>query len=138
MYVVDASVLVSWSLSQDAHHVESHSWISERVRKRENIVLSGLALAELAGAVSRRTGNRDLGRQAFILVLRLSVVELTQLDRSTTLLAAGLAAQLSLRGSDAIYVALASRLDLPLVTWDEEQAERAGVAVKVRSPRFLE
>ncbi|MBI2940706.1 MAG: hypothetical protein HYY04_09750 [Chloroflexi bacterium] len=48
--------------------------------------------------------------------------------------AAGLAATLRLRGADAIYVALADRLKLPLVTWDQEQLTRARPLVATRTP----
>jgi predicted nucleic acid-binding protein len=48
--------------------------------------------------------------------------------------ALGAAAARSLRGADAVYVALADLLDLPLVTWDREQRERAGRRVRVITP----
>ena len=37
---------------------------------------------------------------------------------------------LGLRGADSLYVAVAARLDLPLVTLDVDQSERAGKRVK--------
>ena len=43
-------------------------------------------------------------------------------------------AVLRLRGADATYVAVAQRLDLPLITWDREQLERASRLITVRSP----
>jgi predicted nucleic acid-binding protein len=39
-----------------------------------------------------------------------------------------------LRGADAVYVALARRLGMPLVTWDAEQRERAKPVVRVVTP----
>jgi prevent-host-death family protein len=41
------------------------------------------------------------------------------------------AAKLSLRGADSTYIAVAVRLDVPLVTLDVDQARRAGRRVKV-------
>ncbi len=49
-------------------------------------------------------------------------------------MAAKVAANLRLRGADAFYVAAASRLDIPLVTWDQEQMERARGLVNVITP----
>jgi predicted nucleic acid-binding protein len=48
--------------------------------------------------------------------------------------AASLAADVRLRGGDAVYVAAARRLDLPLITWDSEQRQRAAGLVVVRAP----
>ena len=45
--------------------------------------------------------------------------------------AAHLAAELGLRGADSTYVAVAARLDLPLVTLDIDQGERAAKRIKV-------
>lgn len=39
--------------------------------------------------------------------------------------ATNIAANLRLRGADSIYVAIAKQLNLPLLTWDNEQLTRA-------------
>ena len=44
-----------------------------------------------------------------------------------------LAAELGLRGADSVYVAVASRLDLPLVTFDIDQRERARAKVIIQA-----
>jgi predicted nucleic acid-binding protein len=46
-----------------------------------------------------------------------------------------IAANLGLRGADAIYVAVAEQLRLPLITWDNEQEEKAKTSVDVRAPQ---
>ncbi len=40
----------------------------------------------------------------------------------------------ALRGSDAVYVALASHLDVPLVSWDNQQRERGGMFCRTMTP----
>ena len=50
-------------------------------------------------------------------------------------MAAEVAADLRLRGADAVYVAAARLLRVPLVTWDREQQQRAGAVVVVQMPR---
>jgi len=49
-------------------------------------------------------------------------------------LAARIAARVSLRGADAVYVALAAQRALPLFTWSQELASRAGAIIDVRMP----
>ena len=52
------------------------------------------------------------------------------------------AADLGLRGADAVYVATAQALHLPLLTWDDDQRDRAGRVIgaftpTTRDPRIL-
>ena len=56
------------------------------------------------------------------------------IDRQLGQLAAQLAARLQLCGADAVYVALARQLGLPLVTWDNEQRTRAATIIPVQTP----
>jgi predicted nucleic acid-binding protein len=48
--------------------------------------------------------------------------------------AASLAARLALGGADAVYVALAARLRLPLISWDRDQRARAAGVIEVVAP----
>jgi len=47
--------------------------------------------------------------------------------------AASLAAELGLRGADSVYMAVASQLHLPLVTFDVDQCARAQEKVPIQS-----
>ena len=87
----------------------------------KTIVAPALALAEVAGAISRRTGHSSLGTGATASLQRLPSMRLIPVDVELAQLGAELAAGLHLRGADALYVALAHRLGVPLVTWDREQ-----------------
>ena len=49
--------------------------------------------------------------------------------------AARVASRLRLRGADALYVAVAVLLHVPLVTWDVEQRERTRSLVEAKEPR---
>jgi predicted nucleic acid-binding protein len=53
------------------------------------------------------------------------------MENSLLLEAAQLAAKLGLRGEDSTYVAVAARLDLPLMTLARDQKERARKHIKV-------
>jgi predicted nucleic acid-binding protein len=88
----------------------------------------------VAGAVSRQSGRAVLGRQAANAVLASADLQLEVVDRALAEMAARHAADLSLKGSDAVYVALADRLAIPLITWDQEQLTRAAPVIDVRTP----
>jgi predicted nucleic acid-binding protein len=131
--VVDASVWVSRLVPQDVHHAATREWLEQQARSGQLFVAPVLALAEVAGAISRRAGRR-LARRAIVVLLRVPGLRLVPIDTRLGQSAARLAADLALRGADAVYVAMAHHLNLPLTTWDGEQRERANRLIVVRSP----
>lgn len=137
MYVVDASVWVSRFLPADVLHDPSYRWLGEQVAQGEPVAAPLLVLAEVAGAVARRAGLSELGVHAASLMQHLPNARLVAVDTELAQLGAQLAAELRLRGADALYVALARRLSIPLVTWDQEQRERGRPLVAVLNPQDI-
>ena len=135
MYVVDASVWVSRLVPTDVHHAPSRVWFQELVDRGRPTVAPALVLAEVSGAVARQTGRPQLGIRFASLLQRLPTSRLVPVDSELARIGADLAAQLRLKGVDAIYVALAGQLGIPLITWDREQRERGGSAASVLTPQ---
>ena len=104
--------------------------MSARIREDDQFLAPSLLLAEIGGAISRRT-TPSLGLKAIEQVQNLPGLQLVEMDHSLLREAAKLAAELGLRGADSTYVAVAARLELPLVTLDVDQVERARKRVKV-------
>ena len=111
--------------------------MSAQVVQGEPVAAPLLVLAEVAGAVARRTGVSELGARAVSQMQRLPNARLVPVDTELAQLGAQLAAELRLRGADALYVALARRLSIPLVTWDQEQRERGRPLVAVLNPQDI-
>lgn len=132
--VVDASVWVSLLVPQDVHHPASRHWLHQYTAGGGMLVEPVLLLAEVAGATARRTGHPALGRRAVAQVLVFPTLRLAPLDRQLGQAAAQMAADHRLRGADAVYVALAAELGIPLVTWDAEQIARGQAMIQVGSP----
>ncbi len=135
MYVVDASVWVSRFVPTDVHHQPSYRWLEAAITRGELLAAPALLLAEVAGAVSRRTGRPELAVRAVDLLEQLPNGRLVPVDAQLARLAAALAGQFQIRGGDALYVALAQQLGFSLVTWDREQAERGSAATPVFAPQ---
>lgn len=96
--------------------------------------VSGRAPDGLLFELGLRPGGPPLARdRAARQILRLPSLRLAILDAELAERAAGLAADRALRGADAVYVAVAARLGLPLVTLDPEQRRRADGVVEVES-----
>ena len=98
------------------------------------IAVPSLALPEVGGALARRTGDPVESRAALAWITRIPSLRVIELDQPLVDHATQLAIDLCLRGADAVYVALAARLAVPLVTWDLEVLDRAASRIEVRTP----
>jgi predicted nucleic acid-binding protein len=132
--VVDASVVVSRVVPNDVHHAASRAWLTRHVAEGGLLISPALLLPEVAGAIARRTRRYRLARRAVEELLRLPALRLVPIDDVLARAAATLAGRFRLRGADAVYVAAAAMLRLPLVTWDVEQRERAAHAIEILAP----
>jgi predicted nucleic acid-binding protein len=124
--VVDASVWVARFIPSDAFHATSRAWLAAHIAAKRTLISPALLLPELAGSVARVLNDSSAGLRAARLVTRLSIVRLVPLDAALSRRAFEAAANDRLRGADAVYVALARQLRVPLVSWDKEQLSRAG------------
>ena len=131
--VLDASVWISRLVSQDEFHAVVKSWMEEQRDAGVQFISPALLLAEVGGAISRRTGEPALAKKAITQLENLPGLRLVEMDNELVRQAAKLAAELGLRGADSMYVAVARRLDLPLITFDVDQRERAGERIAVHS-----
>ena len=131
--VIDASVWVSFYLPQDANHETTVPFIRRVVQNHVLLFAPGLMLVEVGAALARRVGQDD-ARRTIAQLRRLSYLRLSSLDTLGVARATRAAIDCRLRGADAVYVALAQRLALPLVSWDDEHHTRAGAYITVYTP----
>lgn len=137
MMVVDASVWVSRYLPTEDTHRASREWLEGYFRTGGRLAEPMILLVEISAAISRRTGAAGTARETAEQLTRLRGISFLPVDRRLAAVATWLAADRQLRGADALYVAVAHRLGVPLVTWDREQLERAGSLVRVATPDEL-
>jgi predicted nucleic acid-binding protein len=130
--VLDASVWVSRLVSQDEFHEAVKTWMEEQREAGVQFISPSLLLAEVGGAISRRTGDPALGRRAITRLESVPGLRLVEMDNELVREAASLAAKFGLRGADSVYVAVARQLDLSLVTFDADQRERAEACVTIQ------
>lgn len=130
-FVLDASVWVARLVPQDTFHKTVKSWMSNERISGAQFISPSLLLAEVAGAVSRRA-TTALARQVLKDLETLPGLRIVEMDHALLFDAASLAADLGLRGADSVYVAVAKRLDLPLVTFEAEQRERAKKTIHIQ------
>jgi predicted nucleic acid-binding protein len=136
--VLDASVWTSSFLADDVHHVVSRTWIDAWLVTNRSIMAPTLLLAEVGGAVARRTRDEAIGQAAVDTILLTPNLSLVALDNELGQTTARYAATLGPRGADATYVAVAQRYAVSLLTWDREQATRAADVVTAATPRAFD
>jgi len=132
--VVDASVLVSQLMPLDTNHNTSLFWLNQFSASGGLLVAPVFLQIEVAAAVSRRTGQPDLSKKALENLNNTNAIQFVSLDSALIQAAINIATDLQLRAGDAIYVAVASQLNIPLVSWDNEQLERASSLIQTYTP----
>lgn len=133
--VVDSNIWISRVRQTELHSATSYRWLEQQARVGVAVSIPNLALAEVAGAVARRRGNPQDGLDAVnLIVLRFPGIQVVPLDEALGVRALELAARLRLKGPDAVYVALAESLGVPLVTWDTQVLTMAPTVVSVLRP----
>ncbi len=111
--VVDANLWIARVLRDDRFHVESSRWLNDWFRLGHEVAVPTLLLSELSGGLARQTGHPDIGLAAVADLYIFPRFGTVDLDESLARAAAHLAADLRLRGADAVYAALAQRLGVP-------------------------
>ena len=133
MIVLDASVWLASQFPDELQHGVSLAWRDAHLAAGEPISVPNLFLVEIGGAIVRRSQDADQARRN---VQRIQADPLfTVVDTDPLIdLIIDTAITASLRGADAVYVALARRLRAPLVTWDREIGRKAGHLIDVQEP----
>ncbi|WP_322817669.1 PIN domain-containing protein [Tepidiforma sp.] len=135
MATIDASVFVSLFNARDRQHETTVAWLREAIADGEPLRAPVVALAEVSAAVAAGTGDKYLAREVEQQLRVSPLFEFLPVALPLAERAATLAAEHQLRGSDALYFAVAETLGDRLVTLNPRQLQRAGQVVEVVRPR---
>jgi len=97
-------------------------------------LVPALLLPEVSAAVSRGRRDEVLARDFALALARLPHLIMIPLDETLARQAMDVAAGYRLRGSEAVYAAVALRFGTTLVTLDREQKERLGSVTTACQP----
>ena len=123
-YTLDASVFLNAFNPAEAGHADSNRLLALLQAQTFPLIVPTLVLPEVAATISRARGDASLARTFADQLSRLPNLMLITLDPTLARQAADTAAQHRLRGSDAVYAAVALRFGAVLVTLDREQHDR--------------
>jgi predicted nucleic acid-binding protein len=136
-YAIDASVFINAFIpTEDGSHI-SNKVLARLQTLAVPIISPYLLFPETAAAISRGQNNPELARQFTLNLVRLPHLVLISLDHGLAQQAADVAALYRLRGSDAVYAAVAQRFACPLITLDKEQHDRITEVVKTYYPEEI-
>jgi predicted nucleic acid-binding protein len=133
-YTIDASVFLNAFNPYEAGHEHSRRLLAELQAEGVPIIVPTLVLPEVAAAVSRGHDDTNLARRFAANLRQLPHLVLVPLGGMLAAHAADVAAEHRLRGSDAVYAAVALRFGSTLVTVDEEQRARVANVIPTRQP----
>lgn len=127
-HTIDASIFLNAFNPVEAGHAESNRLLTLLQARAIPMIVPTLVLPEVAATISRVRNDSALARSFTSQLERLPNLMLIALDAALARQAAEAAARHRLRGSDAVYAAVAIRFGSILVTLDREQHDRvAGI-----------
>lgn len=133
-FTVDASVFLNAFNPSETGHTDSHRFLGRLQARAIPTINPTLLLPEVSAAIGRGRQDPELARTFALTLGRLAHLVLVPLDLILAQQAADIAAQHRLRGSDAVYAAVALRYGCPLITLDDEQRQRLGKVLHTSTP----
>ena len=131
---VDASVFVNAFSPEDDGSDKSMAFISQLSKDGVPLIQPTLFLPEVAASIARKQDDAKAALELEQELKNFPDLTLIDLDESLADFASEVAAKHRLRGSDAVYAAVALRFGTELVTLDKEQLEKLPKVLSVRTP----
>lgn len=131
---VDASVFVNAFSPTEEGSDQSLALFIKLRQEGIPIIQPTLFLPEVIASLARKKGDSKLALGLAKELRNFSSLTLVNLDEHLADFASEVAANNRLRGSDAIYAAVALRFGTELITLDKEQLDRLSVVLSVRMP----
>jgi predicted nucleic acid-binding protein len=132
--VVDTSVWISRILEDDSNHQAAKAWTDSYLLNGGILIAPALFVTEIAAAISRQTRQPSYARAIIAQLHGMFNLQLVAIDEELIDGATEIATDLGLRGADALFVALAARLNVPLVSFDNEQLLKSVALIETIRP----
>ena len=131
---VDASVFVNAFIPTEEGSDRSLEFIVKLRNESIPIIQPTLFLPEVIASVACKKGEAELALKLAQDLRNFSSLTVVPLDENLADFASEVAASNRLRGSDAVYAAVALRFGTELITLDREQLDRLPKVLSVRAP----
>jgi len=132
---VDASVFVNAFSPDEAGSDASAEYLSQLRKDGVPLIQPTLFFPEVVASIARKQDDAEVALELMHELKKFSKLTLIDLDDDLADYASEIAAKHRLRGSDAVYAAVALRFGAELITLDKEQLLRLPKVLSVRKPR---
>jgi predicted nucleic acid-binding protein len=132
---VDASVFVNAFSPDEDGSDESAEFLSQLRQDGVPLIQPTLFFPEVVASIARKQDDEEIALELMRELKKFSKLTLVDLDDDLADFASEVAAKHRLRGSDAVYAAVALRFGAELITLDREQLERLPKVLSVRKPK---
>jgi predicted nucleic acid-binding protein len=134
MFTLDTSVIISAVQPAEASSADSRNFLRFIQERQISLFSPTLLMVEVAAVLSRSFNIAEEATAISVGLRYLPNQSWISLDPDLAYEAAQIAAQVRLRGADAVYAAVAHRFQTTLVTLDRQQLERLPPLLPVRRP----
>ena len=132
---VDASVFVNAFSPDERGSDESAEFLFQSRKDSVPLIQPTLFFPEVVASIARKQDDGDVALELMHELKKFSKLTLVDLDEDLADYASEIAAKHRLRGSDAVYAAVALRFGAELITLDKEQLARLPKVLSVRKPQ---
>lgn len=115
-------------------HLESRDYLERAIDQGDLPAAPTLVLPEVAAALARGLADPAAALAATDFLIEGGLVRLHAVSAALAALAADLTRDARVRGADAVYLALAKTLGVPLVTLDQQQLARGRDVARTFTP----
>jgi predicted nucleic acid-binding protein len=136
-FTIDASVFLNAFIPSETGHSESKELLNRLRADGVPMIAPTLLLPETAAAISRGQNDPNLAIQFAEMLSRLPNLTLVSLDKLLAEQSLNAAAHYRVRGSDAVYIAVAQRHATALITLDKQQHQRSKSVLQTYLPQDL-
>ena len=135
LVTVDASVFVNAFVPTENGSDQSLAFVTRLRTEQAHLIQPTLFIPEVIASVARKKNDTERALALALDLKKFTNLTLVALDENLADLASEIAANSRLRGSDAVYAAVALRFGTELITLDKEQLARLPKLLPVRAPR---
>ena len=131
---VDASVFLNALSPDEDGSDKSADFISQLKQEGVALIQPTLFIPEVVASIARKQDGTEIALEILHELMKISNLTLIDLDDDFAGFASEVAANNRLRGSDAVYAAVALRFGTELITLDKEQLDRLPKVLSVHAP----
>ncbi len=132
---VDASVFVNAFSPDEDGSDTSAEFLSQLQKDNVPLIQPTLFFPEVVASIARKQDDAEVALELMQELKKFPKLTFIELDDDLAEYASEVAANHRLRGSDAVYAAVALRFGTELITLDKEQLERLPKVLTVKKPK---